>query len=162
MIDDVAVRKYAYRVAGPIDLVINVVLNTIIPWAFLRGIPQVPLFGLPSAFAFWGPMVVCVCFFATFFGYMNGARLRHATAAKQPTGSNQSWMRHGAAAGLCYAIVTLGLLTGVLGVLHSQFQITSLSSLSVILIDGGFAGGLGYWAQVNGVLRAQQPRRRTA
>lgn len=161
VIDNIAVRRYAFRVAGPIDFVINVVLNTLIPWLFLRGTAQVPLFGLPSAFAFWGPMVACVCFFATFFGYMNGTRLCDAMADRQCNGG-RNWMRRGAAAGACYAVVTLGLLTGVLVILHSRYEVTSMSSMSIILIDGSVAGGLGYCAQVNGVLRAQNPRQRTA
>jgi hypothetical protein len=72
MWNPMTLERYAFRVAGPIDFVINLAINTSIALFFLWNVPQLPLFGWPSAIVFLSPMVFCVLTFATFFGHLNG------------------------------------------------------------------------------------------
>ena len=138
------IASFAYRISGPIDAAINLILNTAIPWYFLRGTTSVPLLGLPSFYAFVGPMVFCALFFPSWMGYVNGLRLA--------TG-NPSY-RQGVARALVIAVTGSALLAFSVYLMHHWLPELQISTLTTILITSLGSTILGYWLQVTGVFAA--------
>lgn len=139
-----SVASFAYRVSGPIDAAINLVLNTAIPWFFLRATDSVPLVGIPSFYVFVGPMVFCALFFPSWMGYVNGLRV---------TTGKPSY-RAGIARALAIALLGSAVLGGIVFVLHRSQPDLRISSVATILIDGVGSALLSYWMQVAGVFAA--------
>lgn len=138
------IASFAYRISGPIDAAINLVLNTVIPWYFLRGTTSVPLLGLPSFYAFVGPMVFCALFFPSWMGYVNGLRL----TAGAPS------YRQGIARALAIAVIGSALLAILMYLMHQWLPELRISTLTTILITSLGSTILGYWLQVAGVFAA--------
>lgn len=135
------IATFAYRTSGPIDAVINLILNTAIPWYFLRAMDSVPLIGIPSFYAFVGPMVFCAAFFPSWMGYVNGLRI---------TTGKPSY-RAGVARALIIALIASAFLGMLMYLLHQGLPELRISTRSTILIDGLGSAILGYWMQVAGV-----------
>lgn len=140
------IASFAYRTSGPIDAAINLVLNTAIPWFFLRGTASIPLVGLPSLYAFIGPMVFCVLFFPSWMGYVNGLRVTTGKAS----------YRQGLARAFVIAVVGSVILGALVYLLHRWLPELQVSTLATILIDGLGSAILGYWLQVVGVFAAHR------
>jgi hypothetical protein len=139
-----SVASFAYRVSGPIDAAINLVLNTAIPWYFLRGTDSVPLVGIPSFYVFVGPMVFCALFFPSWMGYVNGLRV---------TTGKPSY-RKGIARALRIAAIGSAVFGVLVLLLHRAQPELRIPTLATILIDGVGSAILGYWMQVAGVFTA--------
>lgn len=146
------IAVFAYRVGGPIDAAINLVINTAIPWYFLSATPSVPLVGLPSFYAFVGPMVFCATFFPSWMGYVNGLR---AT-------TGQASYRRGLGRAFVIALGASLLLGVLMFLLHRAWSEMQVSSLATIAIDGLGSAILGYWMQVSGVFAAYRDEVRSA
>lgn len=138
------IATFAYRISGPIDAAINLILNTAIPWYFLRATDSVPLIGIPSFYAFVGPMVFCAAFFPSWMGHANGLRIM----------TGKPSYRAGVARALAIALIASALLGMLMYLLHQSLPELRISTRSTILIDGLGSAILGYWMQVAGVFAA--------
>lgn len=138
------IASFAYRIGGPIDAAINLVINTAIPWYFLASTPSVPLVGLPSFYAFVGPMVFCALFFPAWMGYVNGLKVTTGKAS----------YRRGIGRAFAIALAGSLLLGVIIFLLHRAWPEARVSSLATIAIDGIGSAILGYWMQVAGVFAA--------
>lgn len=149
-------EQYAYRIAGPIDLVINLVINAGIALYFLWNVEELPVVGWHSASMFFAPMTFCVLTFATFFGTMNGVTQRKAGLGKGPVSADVPWARMGWKSGLRLGTIGLVLYLAALVVIDHRWPEWSVAGWKVIVLDGLAAGILGYAAQVNGVLNTER------
>ena len=63
------VKEFAWRVAGPRDFFINLVVNATIPFWVFKGMDLVPLTGSHSVASVVLPMSFLLCTLTTFFGW---------------------------------------------------------------------------------------------
>lgn len=141
--------RRALRVTGPIDGAINLVVNLSIAWYFLRNAGPLPIWGLPSVFGFFGPMVACVSGCTVLSGYRNGVIW---TPSRPPT--RRSWLWPGVVLGLaCAAIASLSLFAAMLAWDRAR-EGQAVAAWGVIITDGLVATVLGYCGQVVGVWAA--------
>ena len=145
-----SLERVAWRIAGPIDAAINLAINALIPWYFLRGAEPVPLVGLPSLYAFVGPMVFCALLIASAMGFRNG--IRYVTGGQMPS----HWWRRAWFRGLLLACAGSAALALAIGVLRFVQPELRFSPLSVVVIDGVGAAILGYFAQAGGIFAARR------
>lgn len=143
------VRPYlrgACRVTGPIDATINLTLNAGIAAYFLAGSGPVPIWGLPSVYGFFGPMVACVLGCTVLSGYRQGTLWVNASSRRWC-----HWLLPG---------MVLGGLTAACGSVLCWLAICGVdwwyagqpwTAWRVILADGLVAALLGYSGQVAGV-----------
>jgi len=72
------VKQFAWRVAGPRDFFINLVINATIPFWVFKGMDMVPLTGSHSVASVVLPMSLLLCTLTTFFGWFNAVKERRA------------------------------------------------------------------------------------
>jgi hypothetical protein len=75
---DAALKRFAWRVAGPREFLINVVLNGIIAAIAYRRATTMTVAGIAPLLAYFGPMSFLLPLLTTFFGYFNGLVARRA------------------------------------------------------------------------------------
>jgi hypothetical protein len=71
-----SVHDFAWRVAGPRDFVINLIVNATVPFWVFRGLDTVPLTGWHSVASVVLPMSFLLCTLTTFFGWFNAIKER--------------------------------------------------------------------------------------
>ena len=72
------VKEFAWRVAGPRDFCINLVVNATIPFWVFKGMDLIPLTGAHSVASVVLPMSFLLCTLTTFFGWFNAVKERRA------------------------------------------------------------------------------------
>ncbi len=106
-----SVREFAWRVAGPREFVIVLVINTIIPYWVYRGLDLVPLTGEHSVASVVLPMSFLLCTLTTFFGWFNAIKERRAGRVLPPLVDNIRWSGRAWLNGLVAGIAALGIAT---------------------------------------------------
>lgn len=139
----------ALLVTGPLDAAINWVINTGIAWYFLRHAGPLPIWGLPSVYGFFGPLVVCVLVCTVLSGYRNGVLWSWT-----PPRNWRSWLAPGLGWGLASAVLGSGGCFAALAVCDSIRDGQPLAARTVVFADGVVAAALGYCGQVLGVWAA--------
>jgi len=148
--------RYALTVAGPRDFLINLVINTIVPWWVLRGMDATPLVGNPSALTLLAPMCFLLFSVNTFFGFHNGVRHRRAGRAQLPVEPATRWLPLALRIALVYGATALVAATALILTLAWRFPDARLPSPSYIVLQGTLAACLAYAVQVNGVLQTRR------
>lgn len=87
-----SVERFAWRVAAPIDLVINAAINGCIAAWLFRGLPRVPLTSGLSVAAMVLPMSFLLCAITTLFGWMNAVRERRHGRVTPPLPPGVPWL----------------------------------------------------------------------
>lgn len=144
-------QQTALWVAGPIDFVINLVINGGCPFLFLPLSASIPLFGIPSVAIFLAPMCFCVGFFPTFFGHRNGVLFRQGGGTLPP---DYSWKKKAVFEGLKYAAAAELFLGVMLLGLYWLSPGQQWSVWQLAIGDGLAAAFLAYFFHVNAMLRA--------
>jgi hypothetical protein len=75
---DARLKSFAWRVAGPREFLINVVLNGLIAAIAYHAATTVTVAGFAPVLAYLGPMSFVLPLLTTFFGYLNGLGARRA------------------------------------------------------------------------------------
>ena len=148
--------RYALTVAGPRDFLINLVINTIVPWWVLRGMDAAPLVGNPSALTLLGPMCFLLFSINTFSGFRNGVIYRRAGRTGPPLDPSARWIPAALRVGLVYGATALVAATALIFALAWRFPDARLPSPSYIVLQGTLAACLAYAVQVNGVLQTRR------
>lgn len=65
-------EKFAYFICGPRDFILNLAINTAIPWYLTRKLEYISVLGNPSLFSLFIPMGLLLVGFTSFFGFFNG------------------------------------------------------------------------------------------
>lgn len=86
-----SVHDFAWRLAGPRDFVINLVINTTIPFWIFREHDAVPLTGGHSVASVVLPMSFLLCTLTTFFGWFNAIKERRVGTVVPPVADNIRW-----------------------------------------------------------------------
>lgn len=86
------VDRFAWRVAAPLDFVINLAINGgIAAWLF-RGSPRVPLTSGLSVASMVVPMSFLLCAITTLFGWWNAVRERRSGRVTPPLPPGVPWL----------------------------------------------------------------------
>lgn len=130
-----SVRDFAWRVAGPRDFLINLLVNTAIPFLLFRGLDAVPLTGRHSLSAIVVPMSFLLCTLTTFFGWFNAIKERRAGTVVPAVEPGTRWATRAWLAGLAVGLPA----------------VAATTATAVLL--GRFAAGVtvGYWPAVLGI-----------
>ncbi|TVS10393.1 MAG: hypothetical protein EA424_25475, partial [Planctomycetaceae bacterium] len=96
---------YAWRILGPRELLINLLINGLIAWWVYRHTSQVPVVGWLSVLVIVGPMSFIMPVLTTYFGYLNGVNARRWGRAGRPWTAGTFWQSKAWWAGLCAAAV---------------------------------------------------------
>lgn len=136
-----SLERFAWRISGPRDFVVNLAFNTAIPWYVLAGAETTPVAGPQSVSHFLAPMMMSVSAFTTFFAYFSGVRERRLGRALPPLEPDARWLPSAIRSGLCYG--ALGLTVGLcLAVLLSWLAPTAtLPRVAASLALGIGSGG---------------------
>lgn len=138
------VKEFAWRVAGPRDFFINLVVNATIPFWVFKGMDLVPLTGSHSVASVVLPMSFLLCTLTTFFGWFNAVKERRAGVVEPAfiegtKWAGQAWI-NGFTVGSPALLIAVGLTFGV-----NQFAPdVSVGFWTAVLGIGFGAGVLGY------------------
>jgi hypothetical protein len=149
-------ERFALRVAGPRDAVINLAINTAIPWWFLHQTETTPIVGPLSMMTLLTPMAFLLTSIVIFFGYFNGVVQRKMGLAGPPLAPETPWaalaIRRGVACGTLAALAT----AGTLYALHLRFPEGGVPSNWMIVGQGTSAALAAYILQVLAVLQTRK------
>jgi len=107
-------RDFAWKVAGPREFFINVILNAALAWICYWKADYVTIAGAAPILAYLGPMSFLLPLLTTFFGYMNGVIARR-NGIGPPWPEGLAWKKRALLAGLlrgvllCPISISLGL-----------------------------------------------------
>lgn len=138
------VKEFAWRVAGPRDFFINLVVNATIPFWVFKGMDLVPLTGSHSVASVVLPMSFLLCTLTTFFGWFNAVKERRAGVVEPALvegtkWAGQAWI-NGFSVGLPAFLIVLGITFGV----DQYAPDASVGFWAAVLGIGFGAGVLGY------------------
>jgi hypothetical protein len=149
-----SLRAFAYRVAGPRDLVINVLINALVATWVYHGVDEVPLVGWLSLLVYCGPMCFLLPAITTYFGYLNGvvARWKGIAGPSWPAGT--PWVRAALVRSFMRgAVVCACCLVCFLTIDHLAPNL-ALSKWTAVAVVGLTAGILGYVLHARAVVLA--------
>ena len=146
--------RYGLTVAGPRDAVINILINGPICWSLLRSAPTVPWLGPLSVESFMGPMFFLLFSLATFFGVLNGVLQRRSGRSGPPFAPAQAWVVKAAGWAALYGVTALILFLTAIHLINYAWPDTTLSGWSLIVLQTSLSAVLGYFVQLNGVLKS--------
>ena len=138
------VKEFAWRVAGPRDFCINLVVNATIPFWVFKGMDLIPLTGRHSVASVVLPMSFLLCTLTTFFGWFNAVKERRAglvepALVEGTKWAGQAWI-NGFTVGLPAFLIALGITFGV-----NQFAPDASVGFWTAVLGIGFgAGVMGY------------------
>ncbi len=148
------IREFAFRVAGPRDFLINLVVNGTIAWLVYGGRETVPLIGWHSIWVMLLPMALLESTLTTFFGYLAGALKRKAGAITPPLAPEVPWLNVAIRAGLRWGCGAAGVCIVVMLLLAVTGADVQLPPWIVIGGIGLFSGCLAYVLHTRAVLQA--------
>jgi hypothetical protein len=148
-----SVRDFAWRVAGPRDFVINLLINTAVPFWVFRGHDLVPLTGRHSVASVVLPMSFLLCTLTTFFGWFNCIKERRAGAVVPAVAAGTKWAARAWLAGLAVGLPALTATVGVAFVLGRFFPDATIGYWPAVLGIGITAGLAGLFLHARAVER---------
>ncbi|MDX1920988.1 MAG: hypothetical protein SFU25_09680 [Candidatus Caenarcaniphilales bacterium] len=152
-----SLKNFAYRVAGPRDFVLNLVVNAAIPWWITKGMVFVPLFGATSIFSLLAPMGFILVGATSFFGFFNG--LTKGKVNKETLiyrfKTNPSWLIPTLLTSLAFGIIGGLTFILILSFIYSSFPPVIVSREKMIIGQSLLAAFLAYFVQVFALLNAK-------
>jgi putative ABC transport system ATP-binding protein len=145
---------YAWRVLGPRELLINLLINGLIAWWVYRHTSQVPVVGWLSVLVIVGPMSFIMPVLTTYFGYLNGVNARRWGRAGRPWTAGTFWQSKAWWEGLCAAAVAGPLSVIALLTIESIRPGLGFSRIGAMILVGGYGGLLSYFLHARAAIRA--------
>jgi hypothetical protein len=148
--------RFALTVAGPRDALINLIINAVIPWFFLRRAQSVPLLGWFSVEIFLAPMFFLLFSLATFFGIMNGVIQRQNGWSGEALDHSVGWRRWALGTGLTYGFAACSIFLLGIHLLDHFRPGLAIPAVALIVLQATLSAVLGYCVQVHGVLASRR------
>jgi len=138
------VERFAWRVAAPLDFVINLAINGgIAAWLF-RGLPRVSLTSGLSVASMVVPMSFLLCAITTLFGWWNAVRERRSGRVTPPLPPGTPWLGRAMVDGLAAGAVALAVTWLATVAAEATVPQATVSSGMATAGVGLLAGLLGY------------------
>ncbi len=155
--DGAEMTDYAYLVADPRDFLINLAINTSMPWLALRGVDYVGWLGNPSVLTLYTPMAFLLVFFVSFFGFFNGVTAGRLSPEMLilKFKVNNRWIKPALKTALTYAFLSLLFFTFMIFVFNWLEPEASFPKIPLIVFQGLLGGFLAYFIQVHCLLNAK-------
>ena len=151
-----SLERYALAIAGPRDFLINLLINTLVPWWVLRGMNTVPLLGNPSVLTLIGPMGFILVSVTTLSGFLNGVNHRKSGRAGPPPPPRARWLGLALRTALVNGAVALAVLVAFILALAWLLPDIRVSKTVLIGFQAMLAASLGYAVQVKSVLQTRR------
>lgn len=149
-----SVPRYAFFMAGPCDFVINVAINTVIPWYVFGESEQVALYGHHSLVTMLLAITFCCATLTTVSGYFNCVRERKAGKVVPPVDATLPWAARAWRTGLTRGIVALAIASLIAALGYATLVNSTIPTSYAIAIAGLYAGTLGYWLHAWAIVSA--------
>ncbi len=149
-----SVPHYAFFMAGPCDFVVNVAINTLIPWYVFGDSEQTALYGRHSLVFVLLAITFCCATLTTVSGYFNCVRERKAGRVVPPVDATLPWAGVAWLTGLVRGIVALAIGGAIAAALYPTLGDATIATSWAIGIAGLYAGTLGYWLHAWAVITA--------
>lgn len=147
-------QRYAYRIAGPRDFAVNMVVNGACAWWIFGNQPTIPLTGDESIFKLLLPIAFLEATLTTLFGMLIGTRQRCKQNPSLVPLAPGPWLRTVIPESLVWGVAWLLFALGIRHWLSSAYPDTVLSLSEVVIIIGAFSGVLAYILHTRAVLRS--------
>ncbi len=152
------IKNFAYWVAGPRDFLINLAINSFMPWWTLKQVSSVVWLGNPSIMSLFAPMAFLLVSMTTFFGLFNG--LTKGTVNKEVLidrfQKNTAWLKPVLIKSLIYGLVSLIIFIVIIMLCNYFSPNSQFPKNPVIVFQGIFAAFFAYFVGINGVLTAEK------
>ena len=152
------INQYAYFLAGPRDFIINLAINTFMPWWVLQQVESVGWLGNPSIMSLFAPMGFLLVSMTTFFGLFNG--LTQGVVNKQALidrlQKNTAWIKPVVIKSVIYGLIALIVFIGIIMLCNYLLPNTQFAKKPLIIFQGIFAAFFAYFVGINGVLTAEK------
>jgi hypothetical protein len=155
----IPIKEFAYKKQGPIDGLVNGLLNAVITYFLLSGFDKVPIMSPPGG-DFSHSLMGSLLLPAIVIAFAISLMTTNATIKKRLKGdveprleSKVSWTKAAITRGLGRAILNVLLVYGVGGIIvqfSPDFEISRLAASFAVLI---MAGGIAYMESVSATLR---------
>jgi len=152
---DAALRRFAYLVAGPRDIAINLVLNGAIAWWIFGGSEVVPLAGPDSIFKMLLPMAAIESTLTSFFGLLNGTRELNKKPRYQTMPRRRRWIILMVTYSLTQGILGLSVFAAAMFLARWLVPTVTLSPRWVPPIIGLISGTLAYVLHSRAVIKSE-------
>jgi hypothetical protein len=149
-----SLADYAWRVLGPREFVINVLINLPIAYWVYRHVERVPLVGWLSLLVYCGPMSAILPTLTTFFGVMNGVLARAQGKAGEPWTPGVPWKSTAWRTGIATAGVVLPIAVLTFWGSDRLWPGITVSRGMAITVVALYGGILGYLLHVRAVVKA--------
>jgi hypothetical protein len=149
-----ALRRFTYRIAGPREVVINVLINGGLAWWFFGSRSATPLTGSGSIFAMLLPMCFILSTLTTFFGLLAGRTKWQQLQPGHEAVPLLAWLRSGWVRSLLMGLVGLALALASQAILDRLFPTAVLSPGQVIATIAVVAGVLAFVLHTRAILVA--------
>ena len=147
------IATFAWRIAAPIDLVINVVINASIAAWLYRSLPDVPAVTGHSIAGMAVPMTGILATLTTLSGHWNAIRERRAGRVAPAISTETRWLGRGIGDALATGLVAGGTAWLVARWLATPLAAATLPYPLAVAAIGGYAGLLGYVLHGRAVVR---------
>jgi len=138
------VKQFAWRVAGPRDFFINLVINATIPFWVFKGMDLVPLTGSHSVASVVLPMSLLLCTLTTFFGWFNAVKERRAGVVEPALVEGTKWASKAWVNGFTVGVPAFLIAGGLTFGANQLAPDASVGFWTAVLGIGFGAGVLGY------------------
>lgn len=147
--------RFAYWIGGPIDFVVNGLVNVMVAQILFGCVQEVPLTGRHSALLVTGPMLFIMPLATTVFGFQNGMIQRRLGDYGSPWVPGTRWLGPAIRVGLLRALILGGLGCFTLLLWNSlSGGDYHLSRNTYVWLHGLLAGSLGYVLHARAILLA--------
>jgi hypothetical protein len=147
--------RFAYRISGPRDLVINAMLNGAIAWLVFGSRQTVPVAGEGSIFVMILPMVFIESSLTTFFGYFNGVLQRRLGRVEPTLSVAVPWASLAIRVGLTWGTGMLAAFAVVMYALAHCAPTWTMSGSTAVALIVILSASLAYLLHVRAVLRSR-------
>jgi len=140
-----SLTQFAYLIGGPIDFVVNGIINAMVAQIVFNCVQEVPLTGPHSALMVTGPMLFIMPCLTTLFGYQGGVMQRRLGDFGPPWVAGTPWLKPALRTGMirslaggitgCAVLLLLGQLAG------PEY---TLDRVNFVWLNGLLAAILGY------------------
>jgi hypothetical protein len=150
-------ENFAFLIAGPREFLINLVINSVIPWYLTKSIEYVSIWGNPSLASLFLPMSFILVAVVSMTGFTNG--MTNGQLNKENLihyfQKETTWLKPALLTAGLYGLIALTTTSLIIWGLQLYQPNIQFSAQNVIVAQGLIAAFLAYAVQVNAILQSK-------
>ena len=144
-------------ICGPRDFILNLLINSFIPWYLTKEIADVSIFGNPSLASLFVPMGLILVGCTSFFGFFNG--ITRGELSKEilinKFKHDNAWLKPALIWSGIYGLIGLISFLAIILLINYFAPTFQVAKNHIIVAQGLIAAFLAYGVQVNAVFMSQ-------